>query len=86
MPERDISREITGSTYTANGLHHQHELLKELLHLHAYVTTVVHKLRNTQPDATMNFVNWYLHEVHESETYRPHSLCLATLSYILGET
>jgi len=88
MPDRDISREINGSTYTANGLHHQHELLKKkkLLHLHAYETTVVHRLHNTQLDARMNFVNWYLHAMHDGEIYPTHSLCLATLGYILVET
>lgn len=86
MADRDISREITGSTYTANGLASPARTLKKLLHLHAYETSVVHRLHNTELDVRMNFVNWYLHVVHKGETYSSHSFRFATLGYILVET
>jgi len=86
MPDREITREISGSTYAANGLHHQHELLKDCCIYMHIETTVVHRLHNTQLDARMNFVNWYLHVMHDVEIYPTHSLCLATLGYILLET
>ena len=86
MPDRYISRKITGSTYTANGLHHQHEQLKKLINLHVYEATVVHRLHDTELDARLNFMNWYLHVPHEGETYLPHSFCLTALGFILVET
>ena len=33
----------------------------EMLHVHPYETTVVHKLCNTDCEARLNSVNWYLH-------------------------
>jgi hypothetical protein len=86
MPDRDISREITGSTYTANVLHHQHELLKNCcIYMHMKQVWFTDST-NTELDARMNFVNWYLHVMHDGEIYPTHSLCLATLGYILEET
>jgi hypothetical protein len=39
---------------------------KELLQLHPYMTTVVHK--ETDCEARLNFKNWYLHGGNAGET------------------
>ena len=85
VPDRAIPTEVTGSTYTANGLHHQHELLQNCC-IYMHMRQLWFTDSTTRSLMQECIVNWYLHVVHEGQIYPPHSLCLATLGYILVET
>jgi hypothetical protein len=47
---------------------------RKLLHLHPYMTPVVHKFYAADREARLNFVNWYLQEVNAGKTDRSLSL------------
>ena len=48
-----------------------------LLHVHPYNEILVHEIYLANREERLNFVDWYLHAMHDGE-YAPQSLCLAT--------